>query len=402
MNTGRAISNNIYSEIQALAKEFSRELADRLPENNYYAFSLYTTILPVILGEISNFVLPTFAAAGPTWNYLDGACSTISGVNQLLDDTTHRPVATKIKGAVNVGNGATVITLTALNFSLFGSPAFVAAFGTGFVLSLDETARAFARKYSFEYWMKDSLAQLEKLHAVKMKLEEDIRLLGEAEAEAIMASSWARNRKRERLEKLEQDKKELERDILFRTAANHFEKIEPAVEQTPVVTRHADRHAIIEKQLNACSDAFQQTDFVNDLRQINNCPADKSVFLKRQDLMPVLAKASIPETRRKAERQITQKSDKHVAASVNDSLMCGVAFAGALLVCIPGCQLAGLVVIGVASTMYLAKNFSKVCSVMKKGFNYFFGSKKVAANEARISEKEDLLSRQFCSTPAAA
>jgi hypothetical protein len=402
MSTDRAISNNIRSEIHAVAKEFSSEFADRLPENNYYAFSLYTTILPVILGEISNFVLPTFASAGPTWNYLDGACSAISGVNQLLDETTHRPVATKIKGAVNVGNGATVITLTAMNFSLFGAPAFAAAFGTGFVLSLDETARAFARKYSFEYWMKDSLAQLEKLNAVKIKLEKDIRLLGGAEAEAIKASSWARNRKRERLEKLEQDKKELERDILFRTAANHFEKVETAVEQTPVVTHHADRHAVIEKQLNACSEGFQQTDFVNDLRQINNCPADKSVFLKRQDLMPALAKASIPETRKKAEREITKKSDKHVAASVKDSLMWGVAFAAVLLACIPGCQLAGLVVLGVASTMYLAKNFSKVCNVMKKGFNYFFGSKKLAANEAKISEKENLLSHQFYSTPAVA
>jgi hypothetical protein len=390
MSSTREIKQNIRSEIQAIATEFSSEFADKLPENNYWAFSLYTQIIPVILGEVTSFVLPQTSAAGPVWNYLDAASSAITGVNQLLDDTSHRPVATKIKGLVNMGTAGQLITLTALNFTLLGGPGFAAAFGAGFLLSLDETARAIGRKYNFEYWLNDSLTQLEKLAELKIKLKKEMDLL--QQAEGVLAASWAYKRKKERCEKLASDQAELERDILFRVAAKRFECIEKSASSQSGMVIQYEGNAVIDKQLKARSEAFQQTGFMQDLHTINNSLELYPNDLHKQGLVSELKNACLPDMRKKREMEITKKCNDHVGSTVKDSLIWGVAFAGVLLACIPGCQLAALIVIGAASAMYLAKNSNKLCGGIKKGFNYLFSSsKKHAANNSDDSEHANLL-----------
>jgi hypothetical protein len=69
MSYSRATIHKIQTEIEEVAKDFSTEFADRLPENNYLGFSFYTIILPAILSEISHTVLPQPGALGPAWNY---------------------------------------------------------------------------------------------------------------------------------------------------------------------------------------------------------------------------------------------------------------------------------------------------------------------------------------------
>ena len=171
MSVSRDTPEKILAEIQTIVSGASHEFASALPENNYMAFSLYTMILPAVFSEISHIALPEPGALGPVWNYIDAGCSAIVGMNQLIDTQSHRPIATKIKGLLNVGAGAEIATLTALNFAVLGGPGFAGALAMGFLLSLDETVCAFARKYSFDYWLKDSLAQLEKWEALRTNIK---------------------------------------------------------------------------------------------------------------------------------------------------------------------------------------------------------------------------------------
>jgi hypothetical protein len=374
MSYSRATIHKIQTEIEEVAKDFSTEFADRLPENNYLGFSFYTIILPAILSEISHTVLPQPGALGPAWNYLDAACSTITGINQLCDNQSHRPVATTVKGLVNVASGAQVMALTAVNFALLGGPAFAAAFGAGFLLSLDETVRAFSRKYSFEYWLKDSLAQLEKVESLRETLKKEMHKLTLTMADHQAAGQWALNRKQERLSAMDKTKNELEKDILFRVAAKRFEyseRIAPAESDVLLVDEDA---AIIEKQLNACGGVLQTLKLMKDLRNINNWDTQEALVLHRKDLASEVDDASLLSTRQVREKQIEKKCSDNVLATVKDSFIWGTAFAGALLMCIPGCQLAGLFVMAAASSMYLVKHAGKIASAVKTGFQYFFGS----------------------------
>jgi hypothetical protein len=386
MSHTREASEKILAEIQAVVLGASREFASALPENNYMAFSLYTMILPAVFSEISHIALPEPGALGPMWNYLDASCSAILGVNQLLDTQSHRPVATKMKGLFNIGVGAEVATLTTLNFAVLGGPAFAAALGTGFIISLDDTVCAFARKYDFDYWLKDSLAQLEKLEALKAALKNEIFELTVAETAAL--GRWVLNRKKERLAQMEATKKELEKDILFRVAAKRYERSEADLSLDDISTLVLrDSDAAIEARLNACGHDIQQTKFIKDLRAINNWDMQKPLTLARHDLVSEFDNASDLVTREVRKQEIEKKCNAKIQHAVKDSFMWGIAFTGALLMCIPGCQLPGLIIMGVASAMYLAKNAEKIGSALKKGFSYFFGSAQNETNGAPNADR---------------
>jgi hypothetical protein len=132
--------------------------------------------------------------------------------------------------------------------------------------------------------------------------------------------------------------------------------------------------AIIEKQLNACGGVLQTLKLMKDLRNINNWDTQEALVLHRKDLASEVDDASLLSTRQVREKQIEKKCSDNVLATVKDSFIWGTAFAGALLMCIPGCQLAGLFVMAAASSMYLVKHAGKIASAVKTGFQYFFGS----------------------------
>ena len=143
-----------------------------IPESNYWAFAAYMMIVPSILKEAhSSFKLPEPVALGPVWNYLNAACSLVVGINQLTDKNHHRPTVNKLKGAINVASSAQLVALTALGF---GGPAFAAAFGVGFGLSIDDTVRAIQRASDDDYLLKDNMAQLKKIYDKIQSLEGEI------------------------------------------------------------------------------------------------------------------------------------------------------------------------------------------------------------------------------------
>ncbi|MDR3478366.1 MAG: hypothetical protein P4M14_10080 [Gammaproteobacteria bacterium] len=353
---GNMTEHQVLEELKDVIISTSAEFGDALPENTYWTFSFYTTILPAILAEIKNVVVPQSAAIGSAWNYLDATCSLIVGVNQLTDETTHRPVATKIKGTVNISSAIQLSVLTSLSFGAFGGIGFAAAFGAGFLLSLDDLTRTTRCLLNRDYWLKDSLAQLEKLNKLiprlenaEKKLKENLDKQGNKES----WGEWALERKRGRLKKAKEAREEIEDAIIFRTAANHYASDSEKFKQ------------IINHYLQTISPTFQETAFIKNLQIINTKKPQEVGQLHgnerdNQRIAEQLQYANHTPDRNNRENQIMQKNKDSFKTSVRDTIIWAVAFTGVLLACIPGLQLPALILVSAASFLYFNKNKEKI------------------------------------------
>jgi hypothetical protein len=308
-------------------KNASLKIADALPENNYWAFSAYTMLLPLIFKEVLHQVtLPQWALSGPVWNYADGVSSGIVGTIQILDNETHRQKATKVKGVFNILNGIQLTVLTKISFAAFGGPAFAAAFGVGFLLSLDETARSVRRYCSLEYWFKDSLAQYKKItDELLPNLQDEIDELKQKKRSngdtLNTIEQWALNSKIKRIDALQSKKNELEQALTNRYLNN------------------PDNDSISKVISSFC-----------DLQNPNT-----SEFIKNLESVQIKGNASS-----KTEAQFKKEMKAEITNCLKDNVIWGLAFAGMLLICFPPTHLIGLVIVGVASGLYLAKNAHKL------------------------------------------
>jgi hypothetical protein len=374
-------------EIQRTALDMVTHVADNLPEHNYWAFSFFTLILPALVSEINNGIMQQVQPiVGPTWNYLDAACALITGISQITDDENHRVVATKAKGGINILAAGQIITLTAINFTLLGGPGFAAAFGVGFLLSLDEVVRAMRRKANFEYWLQDSLSELEKTSHLILKLktekalfEEKIRQYEEDKEKSSASAQWALNRKKARLEKLTEKQNELERDITFRVAEKRCIALEnhiPNYASTPTCQ-------VIDKKIKKPWKSNFMKEFTGKLQAINACQNLREFSAIARESSPnqqkELMRAADPELREIRKRQITEKCDNHIKSAVKSNFLWGMGLAGMLLLCIPMCQPAGLILVGIASALYLADNINRQTNISgkisKRVSHYFFRKK---------------------------
>ena len=429
MQNDRHLSEVMQIEIQAIAADFADNVPDLVMENSYFGFTYYTQLVPAILQEVSHYVLPQFRAAGPAWNYLDAASSAITGVNQLLDKTSHRPAATKAKGVVNISSATQLATLSAVNFTLFGGPAFAASFGAGFLLSLDETVRAARRYYDFNYWLDDSFKQLIQTIELTEVVAEEMRVLKEAGQSTV--STWVLQRKQSRLNELQSRRLELEDDIFCRIAARSTAEIEDEhiKKVLKMFTPRDDiglevfmgrlNHVWNEGRRRNSAKRHVQTgplgldgqeyesnteSFLHDLSQgqpvvnwaevLTGGPdvgqIDKFLF-PRTDSSSLVSSDSLSdlyETDSRLIRSVTPgvnsansvlvtdytEKEKAIQAkcrnefkrAVQDNIVWGLAFTGSLLLCLPGCQLAGLIIMGIAASIYFAKNAKKLQATLKQ------------------------------------
>lgn len=349
-----AVNTEVFNATQrALAR-----LADAIPENTYYGFSIYTVIAPLILKEFAKVALPEAqGVTGPVWNYIDSACSVLVGLNQLQDNETHRPAATKIKGVVNILNGVQLTTLTAVSFTMLGGPGFAAAFGVGFAISLDDAIHARRKWQDEKYWFEDALAELEKISQIidDNVLPREIRVMEEAMKQnniTSRAAHWALNQKKERLQDLKETKRTLEEDILTRA-------IEMRNQDFNKDKDTQNNYQFMMKKIPETPNNNLRSFYSNLHTKIN---------LSREEIR---AKCTTP-AHRNSLKKIDQRNEANYESAIKDSAIWGLAFAGMLLCCIPGCQIWGLAVVGVASALYLHKNYKRI-----KGFF----SKKEAPND---------------------
>ena len=369
-------SENLTIGYEAVAQisEFTYSAADTLPEYNYWILSCATVLGPALLSELRHVptAFPYIETIAPAWNYVDGSCAVAVGLMQLTDNYHHRPLVNKLKGLLNCASGAHVITLSALNFAALGGPAFAMAGGIGFAISLEETMRRGRRKHDVDYWVKDSLAELDKINSVILPdLKKQI-----AELEKIPAqqnghvSRWALKRKTARLNKYLEQKTEIEQALAHRLALRQHssEDTELTPEQR---AQYAKELKSIETRLNPEADEVKKYDSAT------------IAFLKKLKTDP--EPFDITRSQQKEQEIIKQNANDFRDASCN-SFIWGVAFIGMLCLCfpIPGAQIAGFALIGLASALYLAKHGQQIAQGVTQLKNRFFNPRTAETTYSQV------------------
>jgi hypothetical protein len=322
------------AEVKGVITTSFADIGNTIQENSYWALSTYTMLVPIILREVLYLIsLPQLSVAGPLGNYIDAACSAVVGMNQLQDDKSHRPVTTKLKGVVNISSAVQLGVLTTINFSLYGGPAIAAGAGAGFLISLDDTVRAIRRRYDVGYWLKDSLAELDRIDKLVPKLSTDIATLDisirnkRKDNKLGRMGEWALKRKRDRLAELKLTKEKIEGDI-----------------------RHRYVYRVDKEQYKKDCSIF--------VEHLKNRPD----FLNNLNIDPVSAG--------NREEKIQKECNTKIKDAVKNNVIFGLAFVGILLICFafPPAQIVGIALVGAASAIFLAKNSYKFYSWTKDTF----------------------------------
>lgn len=344
---------SITQEVANELHEKMNDLGNAVPENNYWATSFYTIILPQILKELRLMLLPQSPFVGPGWNYFDAFCGLLVAIYQLTNDLTHRIIMERIKGILNLLSSAQLVTLTALNFTLLGGPGFAAAFAVGFVLSFDETIRAKRRLEDTEYWLKDSLQQLTKLEDLIKKLNEEILAMDQS---GKPKSLWALKRKLDRLDDYEDQQKKLQDDILVR------------VKSMGTCDKYAAISPLLDKYYDVSVDPF--TFKIRDAVGFLDGELDIDKEEKNSRLQALKKECASPEHQIK-ENIIKGKCEDQYAEARKETAAWFVAFAGMLLMCFPPTEIIGIVLVAAASAYYLKKNAPKIASTAKSIYRFF-------------------------------
>ena len=140
---------------------------------------------------------------------------------------------------------------------------------------------------------------------------------------------------------MEASKKELEKDILFRVSTKRFERSEANNAAVDISSLDlADNDAAIEARLNACGHDFQQTKFMQDLRDINNWDMQTPLKLARRDLVSEFDNAADLSTRQIRQQEIEKKSNAKIEHAVKDSFMWGHCICRRIIDVYPGLPIA--------------------------------------------------------------
>ncbi len=367
-HTEHEVNGPVRQEMVDVVSSSAERLANILPGNNLWGFTIYTILLPEILKEIGYFTLPQNAVTGPLWNYADAGCTIMVGARQLTDETTHRPIASKVKGMVNILSGVTVIALTGVSFTVFGGPMFAAGCGVGFVLSLDESIRAGRRFADPAYWLADSVAQIIKLDELIQKSQAEIAIMEQVLAQSDNSvAKWALQRKKLRLQQFTADFGELQQDVLIRLKTLKYQDDE---------ARSTEHSAMINNVLaNANLSKTPQTDSL----RLFSVAIDTVLTQSKEDR----ATACKTANHELDEQSIQRKCKKQLQQASQDSLIWGVAFTGSLLLCIPGLQIPGLALLAVAAALSLHKNSDQIFAYIKEKWH----SMSVTAQVDHIDDK---------------
>lgn len=334
-----------HREILRVADEVAEQLAATLPENGYWGFSTWTMIVPEILKHFS-YALPQSDQIGPTWNYIDATCQGITGLRQFFDIRTHRPFVTKLKGIINCASSIQLCTLTAISASSLGPIGFAAAFGTTFLLSLDETIRQMRRMWSKEYFLMDSITELDKVSDLIQKEQDEIEKL---RLENIPSY------KLEKVLKIKQ--------INLKELIKTQDKLKKIIEYILYVD-------IYESNKNKNKKQSVLMKVISNYSEVKNPDCKTYLENLKNKNKTVISKEKYGKVKKEV-RQIKRDCKKACARAVSDTLIYGLAFTGMLFLCIPAMQPAALAIISTASFLFFIKNVEKIPKQLNHTCQFF-------------------------------
>ncbi len=279
-------------QIATIVNQKAAEMSGRLAPSVLYTSIAYTVLLPVLFNKIKGTPLPKSPI--PVAGFLLGVFAFIVGTQQLTDESSHRPNATKIKGLVNVLLGLESIAIpcaSLINPSLaaLGPIGFAASMAVIFGMSLDDTVHA-ARKLDPQFWIKDAYAQLDKL---------DKQIASQPNSE----STKQLNAQREQL------KSELLIQIKALLIKNEHVKIDGYKNEIKI------------------------EDIKSEVKELSS-NAKNTILMKQY--------------------KIQETCENAFGNCVSNSLISGLALSGAVLLCVPGLQIPGLALLAAATLIFTA------------------------------------------------
>ena len=214
-----------------------------------------------------------------------------------------------MKGGINLASALQLSILSAISFATFGGPTFAAAFGVGFLLSLDDTVCAFRRWVDPGYLDKDNKARDEKLNKMIFELDNEIEELDIPPMNQKWMIKKTLQSKRDRLEELKEERFQIE----------------------------DEKHIMT----NDYSYQLQSKLYKTAVEAPGNVA--QSYTLGKNNLV-------------KANETMKNKLKWNFAKAIANNIHWGLAFGGMLLVCIPGLQSVGAILIIAASVLYFSKH----------------------------------------------
>src|SRR3990167_7259283 len=85
------------------------------------------------LKKIKNFIYSVAANTPESFNYPDGLCGIVTGIQQLSDEENCHQTQNKIKGALNIVSGVQLLLFSYMPFLQFGATTFA---GPAFALAM--------------------------------------------------------------------------------------------------------------------------------------------------------------------------------------------------------------------------------------------------------------------------
>lgn len=318
------LGSNLLSEIETSTPEL---VSEGLADFSSTGFAFYGSFLNMVINEITTITLPGVSTLNnPMWNFGDAAAATLQGGKQLLDKNTHRPNVTKLKGVTNLSRGVGLAVVTGISTTLgvtaglaLASQGIAGALGIAFLLSCDDVIVAARRRHDLDYWLFDSVEKWDKLNTTVIPhLQNEIQTLENSlwVTRGNTVAIWSLEHKKQRLAQLINEADEIKKDIHARVAVN-----KNAME-------------ILKKRYPDDSD-----------------PKSNRIQTSFMAFTPTYNEGEAEEIEEKALSKCKQEFKK----AVELSLFAGITFAGMLLLCFPGGQLAGGILIAISVAMLIKR-----------------------------------------------
>ena len=332
--------DDLQSELLTIYHRAGAELSEVAHKQIFWTEASFNELLPLIIRQVAASDLTSLEGVDqidtPVFGFLSAAFSLVSGTQQILDKTTHRPRVTQLKGFVDVLNGLQTITTQSLMLTgaALGPPAFAATVGVHFALSLDQAVHSF-RRLDTDYWLKDTTARMQKNEEIITEISEFIRKKKD-EHPLIAPNSLLAGlikQKEQQLAKLEKKQQLLIKDTTIQILMREDKKPDNGAFRADLFATWLTKDKPPAKWLQACNEALKQPPSKDEIKQQHAA--------------------------------ITKKNGEQVYHAVSKSIILGMLFAGSILLCVPGLQIPGLAVMAAAVSIFLIKNAPTAVRALK-------------------------------------
>lgn len=395
----------------------------------FWTLSAYEVLIPAILQECALNSTPQSPMIDLVWNNLGGVSDLITGLAGLADNSetsSQKWWKLKRESVIYLGNGAQIIALTALASAALPI-GFAVGSGVDLYLSMDPLKHAYNRHYDFKYWLTDSLTRLEKLEQKVDALQTEIQkfsddiqcltvtapLMHDSDSPideshppidtddpvaANLASAekwrdWILQQKAIRLQKAQDECFLLKRDIFYRIS--HRKTLEsPSVSDSEALSSSQSFLKNDEQRLLEDLDKEDPTACKQRLLAFNTTlqhiieTTDKEIpivlsralqtlpqTLEQRKLVAVeVEQLADPSYLPRHEQRLSKATEVELIRKIADSTILLIACVGWTLMCIPGLQIPGAFIVGLAAALYLVKHAEAIQRNASSTYRYLFST----------------------------